>query len=68
MTYALIFVAFILAGVIWLLESGKSAGEDKAKREILEEAADDIYTAKKARERYDADPDYAKRMRDKYRK
>ena len=66
MTSYLGVLAFILACLCWLFHAASEAGEDKVKREALEDAADDIYTAKQARERIDADPDYANKLREKY--
>lgn len=62
----IVIIALFFAGVIWLLTSGQNAGEDKAKREALENSADDVRTAKMARDRLDADADYLARVRDQF--
>lgn len=64
----IVIIALFFAGVIWLLTSGQNAGEDKAKREALENSADDVRTAKMARDRLNADAAYRKRLRDKFTK
>lgn len=42
------------------------AGKDRAEVETNEEVLDDIYVANKARDRLDADPEYAERVRKRF--
>ena len=42
------------------------AGKDRTQVETNEEVLDDIYVANKARDRLDADPEYAERVRKRF--
>lgn len=44
----------------------KDAGKIEAERDAAEEQLDDIHKANKIRDRLDSDPEYAKRVRDRF--
>lgn len=59
-------IGLFFAGVVAVYYAGRGSGKDAVTKDVTRETLDDIYTAKQARDRYDADPDYALRMQDKY--
>lgn len=53
----------------WLVaRQSKKSGRAEAERDTAAERLDDVQTANKARDRVIRDPDYARRVRDKYRR
>ncbi len=62
----IVIIGLFFAGVIYLLEVGKSAGKDSLKSDSYAEVIDDIHTAKQARDRLKHDAYYAKRVRDRF--